>query len=66
MDKFITQILAQRVTECYINEGPYDGFDKCRKLDDEYEKTLTNYFIKCKSKSTENYRDLCFKYLIVN
>ncbi|CAF1002501.1 unnamed protein product [Brachionus calyciflorus] len=46
VDKFITQLLANRVRECYINEGQYDGFDKCRKLDDDYEKALTNYYIK--------------------
>lgn len=48
MDKFITQILAERAKECYMREGSYDGFDKCRQLDDDYEKALTNYFIKCK------------------
>jgi len=48
VDKFITQLLSQRSKECYMREGSYDGFNKCRHLDDEYEKALTNYFIKCK------------------
>ena len=47
VDKMITQILGERVKQCYINEGPYDGFVRCRQLDDDYEKAITNYFIKC-------------------
>ena len=46
VDKFIVQILGERVEECYIREGNYDGFEKCRKLDEDHEKALTNYFIK--------------------
>jgi NADH dehydrogenase (ubiquinone) 1 beta subcomplex subunit 10 len=47
VDKFITQILNNRARECYVREGPYDGFVKCRKLDEEYDLALTNYYIKC-------------------
>ena len=47
VDKFITQILDNRARECYMREGNYDGFTKCRQLDEDYEKALTNYFIKC-------------------
>jgi len=46
VDKYITQILAERVKQCYINEGHFDGFEKCRQLDDDYERALTNYYIK--------------------
>lgn len=46
VDKFITQILGERVEECYAREGVFDGSVKCRKLDDAYETALTNYFIK--------------------
>ena len=49
VDKFITQILDNRARECYMREGNYDGFTKCRQLDEDYEKALTNYFIKCES-----------------
>ncbi|RNA16281.1 NADH dehydrogenase [ubiquinone] 1 beta subcomplex subunit 10-like, partial [Brachionus plicatilis] len=48
VDKFITQILGRRAEECYIHNGPYDGFERCRKLDEDHEKALTNYYIKCR------------------
>ena len=44
---YVLQILQQRVKECYIKEGHFDGFKNCRKLDDDYEKSIVNFFIKC-------------------
>ena len=32
-----------------MNEGPYDGFLRCRAVEDDFENALTNYFIKCNS-----------------
>lgn len=46
VDKYITKILGDRVKECYIREGQFDGAIKCRQLDDDHERAVTNYYIK--------------------
>ena len=50
VDKFITEILGNRVEECFIREGNLDGHSKCRQLKEEHEIAMTNYYVKCKKK----------------
>jgi NADH dehydrogenase (ubiquinone) 1 beta subcomplex subunit 10 len=46
VDKNITKILGDRAKECYYREGQFDGATRCRQLDDEHERAVTNYYIK--------------------
>lgn len=46
VDKYVTQLMQDKVRECYVNEGPYEGFKICRDLEDSYHLALVNYYIK--------------------